>query len=254
MPLLVRACAVLGIVDNLQRRSATADSSCGEFARFKSATGRTRCGELGAHLLDLRGLLSHGCSERLNFPLLLRNSCLEIFPLLRDCRFPLLIFAVLFEKLIEQHRVHRFITHGVDPAILITHDEIGIHLGYFLSNQAELRCICLIALVVESHWLKREHGFAGLIHWFDLLLKSPRRTHRAQLAVGVYNDTYGVGNSRCHTTNGSDKGSCLRFAPDTDGAGFAGKTKVANVDIVIAGGEIGPAKAPKAVLTCRLCC
>jgi len=44
----------LGIVDHLRRRPATADPSCGEFARFKSATGRTRCGELGAHSLDLR--------------------------------------------------------------------------------------------------------------------------------------------------------------------------------------------------------
>ena len=48
---------VLGIVDHLRRRSATADSSSGEFAPFKSATGRTRCGELSVHLLDLRGLL-----------------------------------------------------------------------------------------------------------------------------------------------------------------------------------------------------
>jgi hypothetical protein len=53
----------LGIVGHLRRRSATADSSCGEFARFKSATGRTRCGELGAHLLDLRRLFLHRCCE-----------------------------------------------------------------------------------------------------------------------------------------------------------------------------------------------
>jgi len=49
--------ALLIVVDYLRRRSATADSSSGEFARFKSATGRTRCGELCAHSLDLRGLL-----------------------------------------------------------------------------------------------------------------------------------------------------------------------------------------------------
>jgi len=42
------------------------------FARFN----------LCAHLLDLRGLLFHGCSERLNFLLLLCNSRLEVFPLL----------------------------------------------------------------------------------------------------------------------------------------------------------------------------
>ena len=45
-----------GIVNHLRRRSATADSSCGEFARFKSTIGRTRWGEMGAHFLDLRSL------------------------------------------------------------------------------------------------------------------------------------------------------------------------------------------------------
>jgi hypothetical protein len=62
----------LGIVDQLRRRSATADSSFGEFARFKSAPGRTRCGELGAHFLDLRCLLPETCGESFDFVLLLR--------------------------------------------------------------------------------------------------------------------------------------------------------------------------------------
>src|SRR5260370_585628 len=52
--------ALLIVVDHLRRRSATADSSCGEFARFK----------LCAHLLDLRCLLSHRRCEGLNFLLL----------------------------------------------------------------------------------------------------------------------------------------------------------------------------------------
>ena len=47
--------AALGIVDHLRRRSATADSSSGEFARLKSATGRTRRGELCADFLEARG-------------------------------------------------------------------------------------------------------------------------------------------------------------------------------------------------------
>ena len=38
------------------------------FARFKSATGRTRCGELGTHFLDLGGLLAElGCESRYLF-------------------------------------------------------------------------------------------------------------------------------------------------------------------------------------------
>ena len=42
-----RARSLLIVLDHLRRR----------FARFKSATGRTRCGELCAHLLDVRSLL-----------------------------------------------------------------------------------------------------------------------------------------------------------------------------------------------------
>jgi hypothetical protein len=43
---------------------------------------------------------------------------------------------VLFKKLVEQHRTDRVVTDGVDFAVHIMHDEIVIHLGYFLSNQA----------------------------------------------------------------------------------------------------------------------
>jgi len=50
--------AALSIVEShLRRRSATADSSCGEFAHFN----------LGAHFLDLRGLLFQLGRERLFF-------------------------------------------------------------------------------------------------------------------------------------------------------------------------------------------
>src|SRR6266702_210767 len=63
-PALLRlSVALLIVVDRSRRRSTTADSSGGEFARFKSATGRTRCGELCAHFLDLRRLLFQRCRE-----------------------------------------------------------------------------------------------------------------------------------------------------------------------------------------------
>ena len=49
-----RWAASLIVQNHLRRRSATADSSCGEFARFKSATAPT-------HFLDLRRLLFQLC-------------------------------------------------------------------------------------------------------------------------------------------------------------------------------------------------
>src|SRR5205814_6987553 len=36
-------------------------------------------------------------------------------------------FAVLFEELIEQHRVHRIVTHAVDLTILVADDEVRIN-------------------------------------------------------------------------------------------------------------------------------
>ena len=66
---------------------------------------RLRCGfaqfKLRAHLLQAR-------SKRVNLLLLLR--CIG---------FHFLNFAVLFQKLIEQHRVHRFIANGVWLALLV---------------------------------------------------------------------------------------------------------------------------------------
>src|SRR4026207_1624347 len=51
----------------------------------------------------------------------------------RDLLFQLLHFAVLFQELIEQHRIDRFVTNGIDFAILVTSDQIRINLLYFLS-------------------------------------------------------------------------------------------------------------------------
>jgi hypothetical protein len=97
---------LLGIVDHLSRRSATADLCGGESVHFKSATGRISCGELCTHLLQAR-------RKRFNLLLLLRGDRLKVLLLLcQGCLqldyycFLLLIFAVLFEELVEEHRVH----------------------------------------------------------------------------------------------------------------------------------------------------
>src|SRR6266508_4127666 len=71
-------------------------------SHFQSATGRTRCGELGAHLLDLRGLLVQTCSDSFHLLLLLRDRCfkfvtlcLGVLSLLRDGRLLFLHFTSL---------------------------------------------------------------------------------------------------------------------------------------------------------------
>ena len=57
---------------------------------------------LSAHLLDLRCLLFVPRSKTCDCLLQLRDRCLL-----------LLDFFVLFEELIEQHRVNGFVTHGL---------------------------------------------------------------------------------------------------------------------------------------------
>ena len=75
--------------------------------------------------LNLRCLLFKTRSERLYCFLLLRDRGLEVL-------VQLLNLAVFFEKLVKQHRVHRFIADGVDFAVLVAHHQVWVHLGHFL--------------------------------------------------------------------------------------------------------------------------
>ncbi len=68
--------------------------------------------------LDLRAHFLQSRSKRFNLLLLF---CYD-----RSLFFHL---AVLFEKFVEQHRVHRFIAHGVRLALVVPSHQIGIDLS-----------------------------------------------------------------------------------------------------------------------------
>jgi len=98
-------------------------------ARFQSRT----------NFLQARG-------KRFNLLLLVCRDCLEVLLLLCHRRFQfsdrrLLFFhlAVLFEKLVEQHRVNRLITDGIGFSLLVAGHQIGIYLLHFLSHEPKLR-------------------------------------------------------------------------------------------------------------------
>ena len=121
--LLLFGGAALGIVDHLRRR----------FARFK----------LCAHFLQAR-------SKRFNLLLLL---CYGRFQ--SDRRFLFRVISVpapfvLFEELIEQHRVHLVVAHAVGLSFLVAHHQVGIHLFYVLGHKSELRCACRINLLLVT--------------------------------------------------------------------------------------------------------
>src|SRR6266542_716052 len=112
---------------------------------------------------------------------------------------------MFFEELIEQHRVHCVVAHGVDLAVLFAHHQVGVHRSHFLSDQTKLRRVFGVALVVEHHWLERQDRFASFVHWLDLLLEPARGADRAKLAGGVDQHWYGVGVLRLYVANIADK-------------------------------------------------
>src|SRR5262249_22446777 len=126
--------------------------------------------KLCAHFLDLSLLFfehgSHGCV----LLLLLCHSFLQRFH-----------FAVFLKKLVEHHRVHGVVAHGVDLPVFVTHYEIWIHFSYFLGDQAELWPLCRVGLVVKSHRFKRQNRLAGFVHRLNSRFETTRGTHRAEL-------------------------------------------------------------------------
>src|SRR6266508_5888277 len=112
---------------------------------------------------------------------------------------------MFFEELIEQHRVHCVVAHGVDLAVLFVHHQVGVHRSHFLSDQTKLRRVFGVALVVERHWLERQDRFADAVHRFNLLLEPARGADRAELAGGIDQYWYGVGILRLYFANVADK-------------------------------------------------
>ena len=129
------------------------------FARFK----------LRAHLLDLCGLFFHHCHEIFELPLLLGV-----------VRFQFLNFAMLFEKLIEQHRVDLLIANGFRLAFWVATHQVRIHFGHFLCDQAKGNRLSSIVLlmVAKGNWVKRINGLARRMHWLNVMFVSARRDIR----------------------------------------------------------------------------
>ena len=113
--------------------------------------------QLGAHLLDLCGLLFELRGESCHFLL------------------QFLHFLVLFEKFIEQHRVHLVVANGVGLAFFVEHHQVGICFRYVLGDQTELPAPLGVVLVVEGNRLESQNSLARLIHRFNIVLESPRR-------------------------------------------------------------------------------
>ena len=153
--------------------------------------------KLGAHLLDLSCLLFELRSENLRLFLLQGDGRFQ----LSDTGLLLLDFLVFLQELIEQHGVYSVVAHGVNLAVLIANDQVGVHFGDFLGDQTELGRGILVDLVTKAHRFECQNGFAGFVHRFNVGLVPPRGAHRAQLTGGVDHHRYGIGVLCCHPAN-----------------------------------------------------
>src|SRR5919204_1750434 len=146
---------------------------------------------------------------------------------------------MLFQKLVQQHRIDRVIADTVDLAFIVACDEVWIHLGYFFCDKAELWCRGFVALVIESNRSECQDRLTGLVHRLNCFLKAPRGTSCTELPVGIYHHWYGVIVRRCHATNTSDKRfRMFRTVADADRPRLTGYACVTNIDIVVAYREI----------------
>jgi uncharacterized membrane protein len=72
-------------------------------------------------------------------------------------------------ELIEQHRIHRVVAHGVDVTILVSHHQAWVHLGYFLGYQTKLWRIPAIAWIARTRLASAPVVFyAGLFVCIDI--------------------------------------------------------------------------------------
>jgi len=92
---------------------------------------------------------------------------------------------VLFEELVEEHRVHLVVTHAVGFSFFVAYHQVTIYLLHFFSYEPALRCAFWVnlLLVAESDGFKREERFARFVHRFDRLLKTLGGSRRAELIV-----------------------------------------------------------------------
>src|SRR5260370_41711688 len=102
---------------------------------------------------------------------------------------------MLLEKLIEQHRVDRAVSHTLNLPVSIADCQVGIDLSHVLSDEAVVKALAFVdvLLVSESDWLKCKQRLACVVHWFDFFLVTSGWTAVAkQACVQVHGHRIGT--------------------------------------------------------------
>src|SRR6516165_3505947 len=140
---------------------------------------------------------------------------------------------MLFEKFIEQHRVHRFIADGVGLSLLVAGYQVGIYLFHVLGHEAKLRnpIGVKLFLVPKRHWFQRQDRFARFVHWLNRFLETRRGDNGAEFTGAPNDDSYPARHG-C-PRNARDEGARLRSAlADADGLRFTSDTVITDIDII----------------------
>src|SRR5262249_59976458 len=116
---------------------------------------------------------------------------------------------MLFEELIQQHRVHLLVSDCLRFSFFVEQYQGRVHPGYFLGDQTKARRVFWVALVVEGHWPERKDHFTGLAHGVNVPLEPCRGLHGTKLAGGVnkYRATRGGNVRTAYTADSSLRGT-----------------------------------------------
>ena len=143
-----------------------------------------------------------------------------------------------FEELIQQHRVNRIVAHGVRLVLCVIDHQIAIDLFHFLSHQAKLRAAFGIdfRFVAEGDRPERQQHVARLVHLVNVLLETGRGRRHPKLTAAVYLNRCAA--NRCPINAGHKRFRLGSLCANADGVGLGRNTSVADIDIVIARGEV----------------
>src|SRR5215211_1944284 len=102
------------------------------------------------------------------------RQAVDLVFLLCQSRLQVLHFLVLFQKFIEDHRVHLVVANAVRFSFLVARHEIRAYLFHLLGNEpkGERARRFYIRLVAKADGLEVVDYFAGLLHPFDLILEA----------------------------------------------------------------------------------
>src|SRR5947208_11499830 len=142
---------------------------------------------------------------------------------------------MFFEKLGEQHRVHRVVADRVWLALLTPLVQVRVHFLHLFGYETELRDASRVKLVLiaEDHRLECKDRFARVVHGLDFLLKASRRGDRPEMASGI--DPHRGTRSERRPKNPSNISIRLRAThAEPDCVYLTCDTSVADLDIIAA--------------------